>query len=470
MYRKKNVGALLCVVVALIVQLNSNAFCQDEGDGSGEAIVFFNKGQDAHEKGDLKIALENYEKALKILSDFPEAELQRGNAYQSLGKLDEAETAFRRAVELREDWSLALANLGSILVRKGRFGDAEKHLLKAIEIDSLNFPAYAALTELRLKTKAPPAVLTELLSRIRELSAKANPTASIWAARAALESAAGNPATAKLSFARALELDPKSQFALAESAGIALAEGDSAAAEIFIKRLEAASPQSQSTKALRARVLSAQGKPEEALALLNSITSPSPETTEIKNQLLASISTDTVELERQLATDPQSPALLGRLCIAFRTSDPAKALDYCRRASDASPQSVQPVIGYAAALVQAKHYDQAVIVLRKLLTIAPDNSTARANLATALFQLKRYAEAKMEFRWLADHQPDQAIAYYFLAIAHDQLLEFIDASANYQQFLRLADPESSKLEIEKVNLRLPVLQKLIKERKGKRRG
>jgi Flp pilus assembly protein TadD len=110
------------------------------------------------------------------------------------------------------------------------------------------------------------------------------------------------------------------------------------------------------------------------------------------------------------------------------------------------------------------------VILRKLLTIAPDNATVHANLATALFQLRRFPEAKAEFRWLADNQPDQPVAFYFLGIVHDQLSEFVDAAANYQQFLRLADPESSKLEIEKVNLRLPTIQKLIKEGKGKRRG
>jgi hypothetical protein len=39
--------------------------------------------------------------------------------------------------------------------------------------------------------------------------------------------------------------------------------------------------------------------------------------------------------------------------------------------------------------------------------------------------------------------------------------------ANYQQFLRLADPIDAKLDIDKVNLRLPALQKLIKSRKGR---
>jgi len=462
--------AFLCVVLLSLTAFETNILCQDEDDRSGEAVALFNKGQDAHEKGEFGTAIENYEKALKLIPDFPEAELQRGNAYQSLGKLDEAESAFRRALELREDWSLALANLGSVLVRKNNFAEADKILIRAIETDELNFPAYVAMTELRLKTKAPTAVLNSLLVKIRALTAKANPTASMWASRAALESAIGDRKNAKASAAKALELDPKYQFALSTSADIALFENDPSAADMFVKRLETVAPQSETAKALRARILIVQGKTDEARTLLNSIPKPGPEIVDLKNQILAAATSDAAQLEKQLESDPKSAVILAKLCTAFRVGDPAKALDYCRRASEAEPNSVQPVVGYAAALVQAKRYDEAVIVLRRLLVIAPENSTARANLATALFQSQRYAEAKVEFRWLTDHQPEQAIAYYFLAIVHDRLAEFPDAAANYQQFLRMADPESSKLEIEKVNLRLPVVQRLIKEGKGKKRG
>jgi hypothetical protein len=38
--------------------------------------------------------------------------------------------------------------------------------------------------------------------------------------------------------------------------------------------------------------------------------------------------------------------------------------------------------------------------------------------------------------------------------------------ANYQQFLKTADPEKNRIEIEKVNLRLPAVQKLVKNSKG----
>jgi tetratricopeptide (TPR) repeat protein len=462
---------LLCIVVlGCIAVSNARVLAQNDDNSSDQAIELFNKGQDAHEKGDFKLAIENYEKALKIIPNFPEAELQRGNAYQSLGKLSEAETAFRRAVDLRDDWSLAMASLGSVLVREQRYADAEQHLTKALEIDEMNFPAYAALTELRLRTNAGPDVLNPLLNRLRTLSSKAHPTASIWASRAAIENSLGDRKSAKTSSAKALEIDPKSLFALSTATEVALFENDPSAADGFVRRLEAIASQSETTKALRVRVLITQGKMDDAVKLIDSIQSPGAQIVDLKKQILAATSTDTADLEKQVAADPKNATALARLCSAYRTTDPTKALEYCRRAAEVSPNDVQPVIGYAAALVQAKNYSDAVTILRKLLTIAPENTTAHANLATALFQLQRYAEAKVEFRWLTDHQPDQAIAYYFLAIVHDKLAEFPDAAANYQQFLRVADPESSKLEIEKVNLRLPAVLNLIKEGKGKKRG
>ena len=461
---------LFSIALTFAFVLPTNSFSQDDPTPESEALSLFNKGQDAHEKRDFALAIENYDKAIKLVPDFPEAELQRGNALVSLGKLDAAETSFRRALELREGWSLAQANLGALMVQKKQYAEAEKFLTKAIENEELNFPAYAAMTELRLKTKAAPATLDALLTKMRLLTSKANPPSSIWASRAALENVVGDKRQAKASATRALELDQKNLTALTVVADVALFEHDPSAADPFIKRLEALVPDSEPTKALRARVLIEQGKTSDAVALLDSVTNPGAEIVDLKNQLKATKTVDVAELETQLASDLKNPVILAKLCTAYRVSDPAKSLEYCRRAVEVAPNETQPIVGYAAALVQAKRYDEAVMLLRRVLAFAPDNATARANLATALFQLKRLPEAKIEFRWLTDHQPEQPIAYYFLAIVHDQLSEFADAAANYQQFLRLANPESSKLEIEKVNLRLPVVQKLMKDGKGKKRG
>ena len=190
---------------------------------------------------------------------------------------------------------------------------------------------------------------------------------------------------------------------------------------------------------------------------------------ELKNTLSAGAKESVADLEKMLEGDAKNAAVLSRLCNLTRTENPQKSLEYCRRASEIEPENINHAVGYGAALVQAKNYGAAVEILRRILQVAPDNFTARANLATALFQLKRFAEAKSEYLWLSEKQPELAAAYYFLAISHDNLGEYIDALANYQQFLRLADPQVSRLEIEKVNLRLPALQTIIKRNGGKNR-
>src|SRR5215217_7443367 len=110
---------LSVVIIPLLLALAfaTNVVGQDAtSNESQDAIRLFNEGQDAHEKGDLRTAIDLYKKALTILPDFPEAELQKGNAQLSLNQPENAERSFRKAVELRPDWTLALSSLGSALV------------------------------------------------------------------------------------------------------------------------------------------------------------------------------------------------------------------------------------------------------------------------------------------------------------------------------------------------------------------
>ncbi len=445
-----------------------NAAAQEGATESDDAVAIFNQGQDAHEKGDLKTAIELYQKALKIIPEFPEAEYQLGAAYLSMGQTENAESAFRRAVELREDWSLPMAFLGAILVQKNEFAEAERVLTKAVELDEMNTPAFVALTDLRLKTKAAPEILKQLLAKLQLLTSKASPTASLWSARAALERSLGDKTSAKTSLSRSLSIEPNNKSALAERVELALSENDLAGALEFAKNLNKIAPDNPDSRYLLARVYAENGDTIEALKILDTISKPSADATALRARITANSTESVADLEKQLETDAKNASVLGRLCTLLRRDNPIKALDYCRRAYESEPANLNYVIGFGAALVQAKQYENAIVIFRKILQIAPDNYTAHANLAISLFQLKRYPEAKTEYQWLAEKQPDNAIIYYFLGIIHDQLTEYLDAMANYQQFLKRADAEKNKLEIEKVNLRLPSLQKQIKEKKGKK--
>src|ERR1043165_5632224 len=101
------------IVAVMLVALGSTILAQD--DDTQHAVAIFNHAQDLHEKGDLAAAIAEYDKALKLFKEFPEAEYQRAVAELALGNIAEAEGSLRRAVELRQDWSLAWGTLGDAL-------------------------------------------------------------------------------------------------------------------------------------------------------------------------------------------------------------------------------------------------------------------------------------------------------------------------------------------------------------------
>jgi tetratricopeptide (TPR) repeat protein len=433
-----------------------------------DPVELFNRAQEAHAAGDLETALKLYQDALRIMPEFPEAEFQRGTIYLFKGNISDAEEAFRKAIELKRDWTLPIAELGALLVRKGEYIEAEEQLNKAIRLNNMSFPAYVALTELKIRTKASTEELKILLGKLQYLTTKAKIPASIWASRGAVERILGDPAAAKISIGRALESEPRNTLALSEAAELALLEGDTQGALRKARSLAELYPHSNHFKTLLARALHADGRSAEAVKVLDAIKEPDGEITVLKNAIALSGSDDIGTLKKMLESDPRNAAALGRLCILSRAENPAGAIEYCRAALEIEPGEINHAIGYGGALVQLKKYPEAVLLFRKLLELSPENYTIRANLATALFQQERFEEAKKEYEWITRREPDLAVAYYFLAISHDNLEEYLDAMANYQQFLRLAD-DSLKLEIEKVNLRMPILQKQIRDGQGKKR-
>jgi len=454
---------LLLLVNILLVLFPRSTLGQEQAPD--DAVAVFNQAQDLHEKGDLTGAVKLYARALEIEPQFPEAEYQSAVAELGLGKTTDAEKAFRRALALREDWTLPMTALGSLLVQEGQNDEAEKLLSRVIELEPQNSGALSALVEFRLKTKAAAPVLQDLLTKISALSAKANPTASLWSAKAALELELGKRNAARASLASALNVDPKHKPALYQAADMALAESDVERARDIVKTLEELAPNSESLTILKAKLLAAEGKVDEALKLLETVAPSSSDAASLRKQLSLAGPATATDLEKQLSADPANAAILGRLCTVYRRDDPQKALAYCRRASETEPGNVNHAIGFAAALIQAKQYDTAVGILRQIIQLAPENWTAHANLATALFQQKRYKEAKPEFVWLTMKQSKLPAPYLFLGITFDQLGEYMDALANYQLFMKLADPTENRLDMEKVKLRLPELQRQVKSKK-----
>jgi len=448
--------------------------------GDSDPIKLFERGQNAHAKGDLDHALAFYEAAIKLRPEFPEAEYQRGIALVSLNRPGEAEKAFQRAIELRQDWPLPYSALANVLVHGNRDKEAEPLLRRALELGAKDYLTLDALAALRLRANDK----TEAMTLARRATIDADSPASAWALRAFIERDAGDKSAAAISVERALAIDDRNVGALETRAELHADSGDYEHAIADLKTSLTLKPGDKQLSLRLARLYELDNKPEEMRRVYESIgyevdgpgVLPNAQARGIINvagtpEEIAAANSDDAKiarpaLEKLIARNAKNAALLARLGEVTRTSDPQKSLESYAAANKLDPSNPTYAIGYAAALIQTHRFADAVAILRPVTARAPNEYTAHSNLATALFKLKQYDQALPEFEWMVNAQPERAMTYFYIAIAHDNLGEYQQALEAYEKFLARADAARNQLEIDKVNLRLPKLRDQIKRGQG----
>ena len=471
---KKVLLAATCFALVSVCPHVSAQTVEAFGDDAADPVRLFERGQSAHARGELEKALAFYEQALKVRPEFPEAEFQRGNALASLGRLAEADAAFRRAITYKKTWSLPYSALGVVLVRQNHDKEAEQFFNQALTVDNKDNIALRMLSELRLRAGDPKSAL-DFAKR-----ATINPEApaSAWVTLALAEKANGNTAGAKAAVDHVIANEPENVAALIERADLLTDEKNFELAIADLKTAAKLKPNDKAVMSRLAYALQQAGKTDEAQAVAKSArieTEPpagngatgvvgTPEEIEAANSTDPAIARKA--LEKLLEKNPRSAMLLGRLGASYRTDDPARSLDYYRRASEIQPDAPEYALGYAAALVQARRFAEAAVILRQVVKASPDNYIARANLATALYEAKRYQDAIPEYEWIVSAKPEIGVAHYFIATSHDYLGEYPEALVSYEKFLLVADPKTNQLEIDKVKLRLPTLRRQIQLGEG----
>jgi len=471
-------SAVFAAALMLLLGCNHLSPAQTEdafGDAAADPVKLFERGQNAHARGDLLKALEFYEEAIKVRPEFAEAEFQRGNALVALGRLTEAESGFRRAIEIRKQWSLPYSALGTLLVRLNRDSEAESFLRQAVKFDAQSNLALRMLADVRLRAGDA----REALELARRATNDSEAPVSTWLLRAMAERATNDNSGALVSLEHVLQVDPVNLSGLMERAEIHIAMGNNDRA---VADLQAAEPLIKGERASMSRLAAdydLAGKPEAAGRVAESagLTRQGPESTKITlkvagtpEEIATANSDDPVAarkaLETLLGKNPNNAMLLARLGASYRTVDPIRSLNYYKGATDIEPANPDYATGYGAALIQARRFADAASVLRKVVAVAPNNYAAHANFATALYELKQFAPALDEYEWLLKAKPDLTVAYYFIATAHDYLGEYEQALAAYQSFLGRADAKTNQLEIEKIKLRLPSLRRQIQLGEG----
>jgi len=137
---KRNViGAVLLCIMALVVWSMISTLTKGRYGELGCA---------AYKRGDYAVAIENYNRAIKLRPDDPFLYNNRGLAYFELKKYDEAISDYTKAIELKPDYATAYYNRGLAYFKKGSWGNNEpfKNAIadfsKAIELNPKFVDAY----------------------------------------------------------------------------------------------------------------------------------------------------------------------------------------------------------------------------------------------------------------------------------------------------------------------------------------
>lgn len=452
---------------------------QEEFDETADdATKIFNQGQAMLQRGastkskeDLTLAIEFFDQAIKLRDVFPEAEYQRALALAALDRTPDAEKGFRRALEQRPQWPLPPTSLGLLLSRvPARAAEAEELLRQALELDTQNMEAMVAIAELRMRANDPAGAVGFL--RLATSGGDMAPL-PVWFARAEAERTLGERDAARKSYTNVLRMKPGHTVARFRRAEIYFEAQDFERAARDLAQLEETwKPDLQLALGV-ASLYARMDRKRDARRVLDALPDDarrSPEGARMR-AALDGVDCDPAPearaaLEKLLESEPTNAPLLACLGEMNRTSEPARALEYFRRANEADSSNPRYATGYAAALVQMRKFPEAAGILRRVIQLAPNDYAARANFATALYEMGLFEAAITEYNWMASARPDLPVIYFFIGSARDKLGQYTDALAAYELFLARADASANGLEIGKVKLRLPSLRNQIKLGQG----
>lgn len=127
-------------------------------------VAHCNLGLALATQGRLDEAISQYREAIQLGNDYPEAHNDLGAALAAQGKLEAAVSQYREAIRLKDNYVDAHNNLGNALAAQGKLEEAISHYRKAIRLDHNNSKSHYNLGA-ALTTQGK---LEEAISHLRE--------------------------------------------------------------------------------------------------------------------------------------------------------------------------------------------------------------------------------------------------------------------------------------------------------------
>lgn len=485
---------ILLISLLLTFVFNETAAAQNPQQKKVRAQVedsagsLFEAGQNAHQQGDLDKAIELYGEALKRDPSMWPAELQLSIAYLSLNHLAEARASldhvlaqlaeFGDSPELRGMMARAQVVRGEIALAEGDRDEAEVAFRRALELNPQVGRAHAGLAEILLVRDKIAEAEAEAKAAIKASDNRP----STWALLGIAQLRARQYDEALISLNEAIKRDSRQLAALRSRAEVFIARGKLPEAIADLRSASQFDTSSQ-VKLRLAEVFSQAKQHSEAIELFQQILKAEPDNAEARTGLAAVMiesgrADEAIsELEALIEKQPNRADLRAQLGELYLAKQPDRAFEHYSAAAKLEPHDVRYQIGIGTSLVRLRRFQDAVPVLRGALAQNPPDEIAyfaHTNLATALFELDDFASAGNEYIWILKRQQALGdrrrivVTLYFLGICLDKLGDYEQALKAYEQFLELASSEN-QLEIDKVKLRLPSLQRQIQKGQSSRK-
>jgi len=137
---------LIVIAIALTAVLTS---CSDK------AIRYYNEGLTSANDGNLKKAVELWEKSLEIRGSDPDTHFNLGVAYLEMKKYEKAEESFRNSIKYRKDDPVSHYKLGRALQGQDKISAAKRSYKFAIKLKQNYVPPYLGVAECALIQENP---------------------------------------------------------------------------------------------------------------------------------------------------------------------------------------------------------------------------------------------------------------------------------------------------------------------------
>ncbi len=334
----------------------------------------------------------------------PQALTQRGEALEAVGKLDEAESAYRQAAADARAWRASVW-LGRLLVSRGRKREATPFFMRVIDAynqDALGGPDRAASLQYVAMAARALGHLQDANAAFRQAAVADHSRVETQLQWAALFLEKSDRKHAAQSVLDALQHNPHNPTAHVLMARMQLAQTmDFAEADAALDRALAVNPQLTAAFVTRAGMA-------------------------LRNMDLAAAD---AQLDRALAVNPTDlEALSVRAAVRFLADDSA-GLAQAEQAVLARNPHFSQLYSIIADYAEWEHrYPELVAMSRKALLLDPNDTQARATLGLNLLRMgdEREGLAELKRAWEGDH---------FNVLVFNTLNLYEDAiGPNYERF------------------------------------